>query len=274
MTVQEPLSVGSWNVRWDNPDDGAHRWEERRERLAALLRAWAPDVLGIQEPYHHQLEFLRQALPEYEAVGVGRNDGVAAGEFCPILYRRTRFQSAAVGTFWLSEEPDRPGSMAWGARHPRICTWTTLVERETNASFSVYNVHLDHESQTAREKGVGLLLGRLRQRAGLDPVIVLGDFNAEPENRAVRQVQAEEAPALRNALAAVSEGTFHGFTGEAPHGPIDYILHSPEWRVLSAEVLHGDGSRPFPSDHFPVSAVLQLTRRTGAGEAASYDKVY
>ena len=97
MTLQEPLSVGTFNVRWDNPDDGEHRWERRRERLAALLRGWAPDVLGLQEPYHHQLEFLRRALPEYEAMGVGRNDGVAAGEFCPILYRRSRFRVAADG---------------------------------------------------------------------------------------------------------------------------------------------------------------------------------
>lgn len=257
---QRPLSLGSCNVRWDNPSDGEHRWELRRERLRSLLRSWAPDVLGLQEPLRHQLDYLRQALPEYEAVGVGRDDGAAAGEFCPILYRRDRFQPVAAGTFWLAEEPETPGSLAWGARHPRICTWVTLIERDTDTAFSVYNLHLDHESQTARENGIALLLERIRQRTVSSPVIVIGDFNAEPDNPAVTRLQESDALTLKNALTAVPEGTFHGFTGEASHGPIDYIFHSPEWQVLSAHVLYGDGLRPFPSDHFPVSAVLLMGR--------------
>ncbi len=256
MSLQKPLSVGTCNVRWDNPGDGDHRWERRRERLAALLRSWAPDVLGLQEPYSHQLAYLRGALPEYDAVGVGRDDGVAAGEFCPILYRRDRLRLADTGTFWLAEEPDTPGAMAWGARHPRICTWAGLVERDTDTVFSVYNLHLDHESQAARENGVALLLERLRQRVASGPLVVLGDFNAHPDNPAVLRVQGESSPPLQSALADVSEGTFHGFTGETSDGPIDYIFHSPEWQVVSAGVLRGDGLRPFPSDHFPVAAVL------------------
>ena len=262
MTLEKPLSVGTWNVRWDNPGDGEHRWELRRTRLAALLGTWSPDVLGLQEPYRHQLEYLLRTLPDYESVGIGRDDGAAAGEFCAILYRRDRFQATASGTFWLSEEPETPGSRAWGARHPRICTWASLIERGTGASFSLYNLHLDHESQTAREKGLELLLERIERRAVAGPVIVLGDFNATPDNSAVLRVGAATSPALESALPADSEGTFHGFTGEAPDGPIDYVFYSPEWQVLSARVLHGDGASPFPSDHFPVSAVLQLR---GAG---------
>ena len=252
MTLEKTLSVGTCNVRWDNPSDGDHRWELRRERLAALLSDWSPDVLGLQEPYRHQLDYLLHALPGYESVGVGRDDGANAGEFCAILYRRDRFQAVSGGTFWLSEEPGTPGSRAWGARHPRICTWVRLAERSTGVSFSLYNVHLDHEAQTAREKGIALLLERLVQPG---PVIVLGDFNAPPDNPAVMLL--EEATSLRGALTP-PEGTFHGFTGEAPDGPIDHVFYSPEWQMLSARVLHGDGTKPFPSDHFPVSAVLQL----------------
>jgi len=260
MTLLRPLSAGTCNVRWDNPDDGEHRWEGRRERLLSLLRAWAPDVLGLQEPLRHQLHYLRQGLPEYQVVGVGRDDGVAAGEFCPILYRRDRFQPVAVGTFWLSEEPETPGSMAWGARHPRICTWASLIERDTDAAFSVYNLHLDHESQAARENGVALLLERIGQRTVSGPVMVLGDFNARPDNPAIKRIQGAASPSLKSTFATIPEGTFHGFTGKASHGPIDYIFYSPEWQVLSAQVLQGDGLRPFPSDHFPVSAVLVMGR--------------
>lgn len=255
MTLQQPLSVGTWNVRWDNPGDGEHLWELRRTRLAALLREWSPDVLGLQEPYRHQLDYLLRALPDYESVGVGRDDGANAGEFCAILYRRDRFRAGGGGTFWLSEEPGAPGSRAWGARHPRICTWVTLIEHSTGAMFSLYNVHLDHEAQTAREKGVELFLERIAQSG---PVLVLGDFNATPDNPAVIRVSEATSPALKSVFGEAPEGTFHGFTGEAPDGPIDHVFYSSEWQVLSARVLRGDGARPFPSDHFPVSAVLQL----------------
>ena len=214
-------------------------------------------MVGLQEPYRRQLDYLRQALPGYEAVGVGRDDGVAAGEHCAILYRRDRFAATGTGTFWLSEEPETPGSRAWGARHPRICTWASLIEQKSGGAFTVYDVHLDHELQAAREKGVGLLLERIRQRTTPGPVIVLGDFNATPDNPAVVRMEAASSPPLRSALTA-SEGTFHGFTGETSFGPIDHVFHSPEWQVLSAQVLRGDGLRPFPSDHFPVAAVLQL----------------
>jgi len=261
--LQTPLRIGTFNVRWDAPEDGEHRWERRRERLFGLLRSWEPDVLGLQEPLLHQLEQICQALPDYAAVGVGRADGVSAGEFCPILYRQSRFKPTDSGTFWLSPQPDVPGSLGWGARHPRICTWAHLAEQASGASFFLYNVHLDHEAQEAREKGVDLLLARIRQRSAPDPVVVTGDFNAGLGNPAVARIQAAASPVSQNALAAAQTdqsrvGTFHGFTGKAGKEPIDYIFLSPEWQPLDGQVVHGDGRPLFPSDHFPVAVTVQL----------------
>jgi len=252
------LRVGTFNVRWANPDDGEHRWELRQERLFALLRQWQPDVLGLQEPLLPQLDAIRRALPDYECVAVGREDGLEAGEFCPVFYRATRFERLEEGTFWFSETPDAPGSLGWGSRHPRICTWVRLREREGKA-FYVYNVHWDHESQLARENSARLLLDRMRTRPVGDPVIVLGDFNAEADNPAVARLAGPDSPVPVSALTPEQRrqsGTFHGFTGETSETPIDHILVSPEWTVADAQVLRGDGLRPFPSDHFPLAATL------------------
>lgn len=254
------LRVGTFNVRWDAPED-EHRWQQRREPFVQLLREWSPDLLGLQEPLHSQLEQIADALPAYTVLGIGREDGKEAGEFCPILYRTARFDLKVGGTFWLSSTPTVPGSADWGNRIPRICTWAVLGDRETGREFSLYNVHLDHESQAAREKSVQLLIDTLRQRAVGGPIIVTGDFNAEPGNPAVRRLQAAGSPAPVSALSLASPtppGTFHGFTGRASGGPIDYIFLSPEWHVLKADVLTGDSVAPFPSDHFPVAATLRL----------------
>ncbi len=257
--MNEALRVGTFNVRWANPNDGEHRWDLRKERLFALLHDWRPDVLGLQEPRASQFDDLRQALPDYGSVAVGRDDGERAGEFCPIFFRRERWERVSDGTFWFSETPDVPGSQSWGSSHPRICTWAELRERGSDKTFRVYNLHWDHESQAARENSALLLRGFLR--AVSVPIIVLGDFNAHADNPAVAHLTQPGSPVAHSAFSTEQQqepGTFHGFTGTATEPPIDHILLSWDWEVVSAEVLYGDGTRPFTSDHFPVAATLLL----------------
>ena len=257
--MNNTLKVGTFNVRWANPGDGEHRWEYRFARLCALLHDWSPDIVGLQEPLLPQLSDLRSALPDYASVAVGRDDGVSAGEFCPLFYRASRFTRLDTGAFWFSETPDVPGSRSWGCHHSRLCTWVHLEDNENGKRFRVYNLHWDHESQEARENSGRLLRETLGSVAG--PFIVLGDFNADSANPAIACLTAPGSPLTQSALSPEQQrepGTFHGFTGTATEPPIDHILLSPEWSVLSAEVLYGDGSRPFVSDHFPVAATLQL----------------
>jgi endonuclease/exonuclease/phosphatase family metal-dependent hydrolase len=260
-TAHLVLEIGTFNVRCDFPGDGEQKWEHRCERFLDILHSWHPDVLGLQEPLKHQYDQVSRSLTEYSSVGVGRDDGRAAGEFCPIFYRKERFDLVKFGTFWFSGNSTVPGTTDWGSRYRRICTWAELRERRSERSFTVYNLHLDHESQHSREKSVELLLTRIRERGNHDPVIVIGDFNAEPENPALALFL--DSPVPTSALMSVSAedvevGTFHGFSGKVTGGPIDHIFVSPEWRVESARVIPGDGLRPFPSDHLPVAASLSL----------------
>ena len=254
------LRVGTFNVRWPNPDDGEHQWDRRKARLLAFLQDWKPDVLGVQEAVRGTLAELRAALTDYDAAAVGREDGREGGEFCPVFYRRDRFERLGTGTFWFSETPEEPGSRGWGSGHPRICTWVHLKELSSGEAFFVYNLHWDNEKQEAREHSARILRERITGRPVPDPVIVMGDFNAEATDTAVRTMNAPDSPVPVSALRAITPeppGTFHGFTGQATGTPIDHILVSPEWRVEDAQILVGDGQTPFLSDHFPVSATLR-----------------
>ena len=53
------------------------------------------------------------------------------------------------------------------------------------------------------------------------------------------------------------EGTFNGWKGTKSGGRIDWILASPTWRVAAAEILDRDFDGHYPSDHFPVTAILE-----------------
>ena len=270
----EPLAVMTFNIRYGTATDGENRWTNRRDMLFALLRTENPDVIALQEALRFQVDEILAAVPGYAAVGVGRDDGRAAGEMSAILFRTARFDVAASGTFWFSDTPETPGSTTWGNRITRICSWARFVERDGRA-FTHYNLHLDHESQPSREKSTALLLQRITARADqAEPVIVTGDFNTGESNPALRVLVGPGGPAAAPAGAeappfidtfralhrdASEVGSFTGFVfGQTKGEKIDYVLVQPGTTVLAASIVRTSQNGRYPSDHFPVTARIQL----------------
>jgi endonuclease/exonuclease/phosphatase family metal-dependent hydrolase len=159
-------------------------------------------------------------------VGVGRelNDG---DESVPVVYRKDRFEVVASGTFWLSEKPEEPASTSWGNKLPRICTWARLRDKKAEHDVWFYNVHLDHQSMMARERGLKLVGDRIRDRDSKDPAILVGDFNTSVGGAAIKAFATRENPAFistYDALGVPAAGTFHGFSGVAEGSAIDFIF--------------------------------------------------
>lgn len=258
----QDLRVMSFNIRYGTANDGENHWEKRREMVFDLLRSQQSDVIGLQEALRFQLDELQKALPEYAALGVGRDDGKSAGEHSAILYRKSRFSVEESGTFWLSDTPEVPGSKSWGNRITRICTWARLTDRMTGRALYVYNVHLDHESQPSRERSVRLLLERMRARPKAEPILLLGDLNAGEENPATRFLTSQLDFPLVDTFRvrhsdAVEVGTFHAFQGVTSGAKIDYVFASLDFYVLDAQIIRENRRGRYPSDHFPVMARLR-----------------
>ena len=176
----------TFNIRANNILDSLDSWYFRKHRVFDILAVHAPDVIGFQEARDSQLQQIQQALPQYSYYAAGRYDGMHSGESCPIFYRKDRFALLDSGTFWFSDLPDAPGTMDWGNIVPRICSWVYLRERGQDASFYVFNLHLDCFSQNSREKSVRLLSRQVAYRKTKVPFIVMGDFNMPLENPAMR----------------------------------------------------------------------------------------
>ncbi len=262
----------SFNIRYGTANDGANSWPFRRELVFDVIRADRPDLLGVQEALRGQLDEISVAVPGYAEIGVGRDDGRTAGEYSAILIRHERFEPVESGTFWFSDTPDVPGSMSWGNRITRIATWARLRDLATGGSIVVYNLHLDHESQPSRERSAQLLATRLAAHAG-ERVIVMGDFNSGETNPAYRFLVGGGEPAggtpasprLRDTYRALHPadtlaGTFNGFTGAASGDKIDHILVSDGWTILDAGIVRTSAAGRYPSDHFPVTAVVRAGR--------------
>ncbi len=261
-----PFKVMSFNIRWGGAADPPSVWSKRRDRLLATIKAYDPDILGAQEAVTGQLKFLRNNLDGFIFFGAGRFNGRLGGEMCPLYYRSERFRRVGGGHFWLSEEPETPGSYGWDAAYPRMVTWLRLRDKTDGRTFVIANTHFDHRSKKARLHSASLLRDRIAEIAEDDPVVVMGDFNCDEDSKPYAAIMGRGeggTPWLIDAYRTThpersdQEATFHGFRGKTKGSRIDWVLHSPGFQALTTEIDTTHEGLKYPSDHFPVTATLK-----------------
>lgn len=256
------IVTGTYNIRLQTEADSGNLWVNRAPMVAALLRFHQFDLFGTQEGFRNQLEDIRKALPEFEFYGAGRDDGREKGEHCAIFYKKDRFVSLSKGDFWLSETPDQP-SKGWdGKCCNRICTWLQLRDKQSGASFFIFNAHFDHEGTIARMESTKLILQRIQSIAGTYPVIFMGDMNCDRLSEPYRNLN--NSGLLSDSFRSVNfpyanNGTFNDFgkTVQEP-GIIDHIFITDHFLVSRWGILSDSYYGKYPSDHFPVIAELSI----------------
>ena len=257
---QHYIKVMTFNIRLGIVDDGENSWKYRSEYLCQTIKKFKPELLGLQEAFNFQLDEILKHFPNLALVGVGRDDGKQGGEYSCILYDKTRFKVDTTETFWFSDTPNIPGSKHWGNNITRICTWAKFTDSKTKKKFYYYNVHLDHESQPSREKSTVLLLAKMNMQKEKLPTILTGDFNCEEDNPAILTILKGglvDSYRIKNKKSK-EEGTFHSFKGGTDGEKIDFIFISKHFKVKHAEIVRDSYNGKFPSDHFPVTAVLEM----------------
>jgi endonuclease/exonuclease/phosphatase family metal-dependent hydrolase len=263
-TQGQTLKVMTYNLRLDTPDDGINQWPKRTDKVVALITKYNPDIIGVQEALHHQLQDLLRLLPGYSYCGVGRDDGKEKGEYSAILFRNNRFGLLDTKTHWLSETMDVPGSKSWDAAITRVFTTARFFDRDTKKEFLMINTHFDHIGKVARENSSKLIkkyLEGVKNDGSELPVIVSGDFNSEPTEEAyLTMVAAQDKFLLLDSKPAGSTaGTFCGFkVGGIPCKTIDFIFHTKEWVARNYQVITDNDGTYYPSDHLPVLADFDL----------------
>ena len=246
--------VATFNIRTpiDKPPNA---WTCRVDRVRALIQRHGFDLMGLQEATATQIDDLLTEGWAY--VGVGRDDGKRGGEASCICYKKERFDVRDSGTFWLSETPEVPGSKAWEAGCPRICTWARMTDRKSGKVFVHFNTHLDHMSVAARTNGMALILKRMPQISQGMPVLLTGDMNAVPESEPIRLAMSvlRESGSLSRTPHTGPVATSNGFKfNRKATGLIDYIFVSTGIRVLTHATFDDSENALYPSDHFPVAA--------------------
>jgi len=283
MNNELTLRVMTFNIRYGTANDGVNAWRNRRHAVTALIRKYGPELVGLQEALRFQIDEILSDLPEYEMIGVGRDDGKTRGEYSAILYRKERFTVKEFDTFWLSDSPEAVGSKSWGNSIPRICTWAQFVDHQNDdRPFALWNTHFDHQSPEARRRSAQLIRQKINVRSITLPVIVTGDLNAGEDSPPLRELTGgtrsdrSSLPVFIDTFRSIHHcnnndeservGTFNGFVGTNDGDKIDYILIRPGYfEVLGAFIIHDTypaadqpNENRYPSDHFPVFAELRF----------------
>ena len=245
-TANAVFRVGTCNVRvWSKKDLAeGNVWDERRDDLIALLRRLDMDVFGFQEVHGRPYRELCAGLKEWELV-----DDYDVST--PVAYRKSRFDLVKKGVFWLSETPDVPRSMGWGAKYIRPCLYLILKDKQSGRKLCFVNTHTDHIVVKARVEGMKLIMERMKSFSEGLPVPAI---EARKVLKDARDISEKKDPGPIN--------TYHAFGRAKPRERlrVDYIYVSDGVRVRDF-VTHND-KRPdtdrYPSDHYPLSATIEL----------------
>jgi len=266
MAAQNSLNVMSFNIRLNHAGDSINAWPNRKDKVASQILFHEAHLVGVQEALPLQMDDLLQRLPGYQFAGVGREDGKRGGEFSAIFYDTSRLGLLKAETFWLAEQTDIPGKKGWDAAIERIVTWALFRDKKTNKTFYHFNTHFDHVGQVARRESARLVLQKIKEIAGDQPVILTGDFNAKPTDEPIMILTDINNPNHVIHSEAISEtphygplGTFNAFQSkETSNEPIDFIFIKNGIKVLKHATLSQTWEGRFSSDHFPVLAVVEI----------------
>ena len=284
------MQVGSFNIRYENKGDSlrGNGWGQRCPVIAQLIRFHDFEIFGTQEGKIHALTQLKELLPEYDYIGVGRDDGKVAGEHSAIFYKTEMFDLLDHGDFWLSQTPEVP-SVGWDAAMNRICTWGHFREKSTKRDFYYFNLHMDHIGVQARMESAKLVVEKIREICAGKPVILTGDFNVDQTNPIYSVFTGSGILSDSYEICEIryaNDGTANGFDPNSfTKSRIDHVFVTPGTRVIRYGVLtdtyrtmtpeaekYENGNFPkeisfqayqarTPSDHFPVKVIIELPRK-------------
>jgi endonuclease/exonuclease/phosphatase family metal-dependent hydrolase len=257
----QTLKVMTYNIRYATENDGVNAWSKRKGKVFDLLRRHDPAIIGLQEALQGQIKDILSEVKGYDFIGVGRDDGKAAGEYSPLLYKKKQFALLEQNTFWLSETPDVPGSKNWDAAITRVASWAKLKDKKSGRVFLVINTHFDHIGVEARRKSAELLKAKAHELAGGLPVIILGDFNCTRQDPPYSIMVREGNLRLADTAPENPPGTYCTFeVNSVECKAIDYIFYSEQWVSSEYQVISENDGKHYPSDHLPVTSELSFKK--------------
>lgn len=259
-TENRTFKIMSFNMLFGGYEGTDFSLEKRKEKIIDVIKKEKPDIIGCQEVTDSTRDWLESLLfNEYSTVGVGRNSD-CRGEGCPVFYNKSKFALISFDTFWLSDDPFLPGSLASNKGQspcPRLAHILYLRCYEDGCPIIFLNTHLDNFTADCRKFELEIIEKRLREIPANMCCIMTGDLNLEPgADYFEKFLKNLSHIGLKDATSNIS-GTFHNFGRLEEPMKIDYILTNAP--VISSQIVEDkrDGGIWY-SDHYAVTSLIKI----------------
>ncbi|XP_018804157.1 PREDICTED: uncharacterized protein LOC108978367 isoform X1 [Bactrocera latifrons] len=214
-TLPNHIRVLQWNIlsqTLGQNNDGFVRcpeealtWENRKFLIVQEILQYNPDIICLQEVDH--FKFLQTILgtqnyegiffpkPDSPCLYIEENNGP---DGCAIFFRRDKFELKNFDTRILE---------VWRVQSNQVAIVVNLVVKSTGKEFCVCTTHLKARhgsllSKLRNEQGRDLL-HFVKQFSGEKPVLICGDFNAEPTEPVYATVLSGKQLQLASAYADI-----------------------------------------------------------------------
>merc|ERR1712142_114562 len=261
-------TLGTKNDKFVKCDPRVLDWSSRKWRILQEIMRYNPDIICLQEVDH--FKFIEKALRSigYEGLFVPKPDSPClylsdnnGPDGCAIFYRTCQFQLDRSASHTLS---------VWGVESNQVILSLLLTHKKTGRELCVATTHLkartgDILTSMRNEQGKDIL-GWLQAIRDNRPVILTGDFNADPCEAVYSTITGNSQVPL---VSAYEEQEFTTWkireTGEEKK-VLDYIFHSPQLETVSTLSMPTEEqvgvdrlpSLAFASDHLSLLSDLAL----------------
>ncbi|XP_008190601.1 nocturnin isoform X3 [Tribolium castaneum] len=277
-------ALGQMNDHFVKCPDEALEWNSRKFRIIEEIVEYCPDIICLQEVDH--FNFLKYILgtqgytgvfypkPDSPCVYISGNNGP---DGCAIFYRTNKFDVINIESRILE---------IWRVQSNQVALLANLRIKETGQEVCVTTTHLKARQgaflSTLRNEQGKDLLQFVSQHCGPRPVVICGDFNAEPIEPIYSTILSDEYLNLGSAYADCDSSSANSAAREPPYTTwkirdegevchtIDYIFYKKGCLEVEAvlELPTGEEigedrvpSFSYPSDHFSLVCDFKIGQK-------------
>ena len=246
------FSIVTCNIRFGLAEDGINSWQYRKKYFASFFNDYRSDFFCAQEVNDFQADFLHRQLSDYDYIG--KREPAPFFWQHNLIYFCKAWHCIHQQHFFLSPTPSVP-SRSRDSHYPRQCT-LGLFEKNRQ-QIIIVNTHFDF-NENVQVTSARIILNRIAALPTAIPAVLVGDFNATPEDACYRvfagfnTAKPNETQPFANAFAPPYPSTYHAFTGDKEGDHIDWILYRGAITPRDCRIIHKTYSGKYLSDHFPV----------------------
>ena len=235
---QETFKVMSYNLRFGELAS--------LEQLAKFIKSEDPDVVALQEV---DVNTYRDRAPEQNGKNFITELAFRTAMFGAygktIEYKRGYYGIGILSKFPLSSTERVFLPKTKHGKEQRALL-VADIEYQDNTYFTFVSTHLDYTNTLERQVQVEKLNEILKDKP--HPIIMAGDFNADPSSEEISVGMSNWLQASNNKAT---------IPANKPKAKIDYIFVYPKekWKVIDAKT-----HNILLSDHLPVEATLKLKK--------------